>query len=551
MQHLIFLGRQSWTLLVFALLSSLLAGSSIAGTMTILDWGIREPSQWRKVCLVLLVACALQFAMQIMSTRLLLTVSHSALLELRLQLCRRILASPQEALQKIGKARLLAVLTHDATTLVNAYQAAIIFIRSLVVIALAVLYLATISWVFAAVTAGTLSIGMVLIHYLTTVLTPQLVRLRESVDNLYVYLKQLTDGTKELQLNEQRSKHLIDVIINSVAGQISNQSISALSRFEAVSSFGEIIYFLGVGMTLFLLPQLSFVSQNDVGSVAIVLLFMSTSISTALQLLPSLGSARTSLDKIELLTKELPTDVETPAAPTRKTVRPERFDLKLEKIKYVYAWDLDRQFQFGPIDLNLRSGEIVFVVGGNGSGKSTLAMLVTGLYTATSGQITLNGISLTNEDRHQYRQNFSAIFSDFHLFDYFAEENGELSSQVPPLLDKLSLSKKVTADGSRFSTVDLSAGQRKRLALLHAYLEDRPCFIFDEWAADQDPDFRRFFYRQLLPELKARGKAIIAVTHDDAYFDCADRILRLEDGKMTAEYVAPADRDKIAEEKLS
>ena len=85
------------------------------------------------------------------------------------------------------------------------------------------------------------------------------------------------------------------------------------------------------------------------------------------------------------------------------------------------------------------------------------------------------------------------------------------------------------ADG-RFSTLDLSTGQRKRLAMVAALLDDKPIYIFDEWAADQDPGFRRYFYEGLLGELKARGKTVLAVTHDDRYFGVADRVVKRGEG---------------------
>lgn len=543
---MIFLGRQSWALLILALLANLLAGLSMSGTMAIFDWGVREPGEWRNVCLALLVACCLQFTMQIISTRLLLTISLSALLDLRLQLCRRILASPQETLQKIGKARLFAVLTHDATTLVDAYQAIIIVIRNIVVITAGVLYLAWISWPFAVLAAALLLLGMAAIHFLTKTTRGQLIKLREAVDFLYKYLRELTDGVKELQLNNQRSTRFLEGIVNPIARQIRDQSIRSLSRFEAVGSFGEIAYVLGVGAILFVLPRWTGIGQENVGSVAIVLLFMSTSISATLYLLPTFGSARTSFSKIEQLAKELPQEAPIVHVPVNSAAT-EQFHLQLRNVRYDYSESMDRQFQVGPIDLDVRSGEIVFIAGGNGSGKSTLAMLLTGLYAPTVGQICLNDIPIADDQRHRYRQNFSAIFSDFHLFEHLSEENDGLSAQAGLYLDKLSLSNKVSIEGSKFSTIDLSAGQRKRLALVNAYLEDRPCYLFDEWAADQDPEFKRFFYRQLLPELKAHGKAIIAITHDDAYFDCADRILRLEDGKVAAEFQVSADKSVAPE----
>jgi len=202
-------------------------------------------------------------------------------------------------------------------------------------------------------------------------------------------------------------------------------------------------------------------------------------------------------------------------------------------------------FVLGPIDLTLEPGELLFITGGNGSGKTTLAKLLLSLYIPEEGEIYLDGKVLTDETREQYRQLFSAVFSDFFLFEsLFGLDSVHLDANARKYLTQLQLDHKVKVEDGVLSTVDLSQGQRKRLALLTAYLEDRPIYLFDEWAADQDPLFKEIFYYQLLPELKARGKALIVISHDDRYYQVADRVIKLESGKLQqAEIIAaPAKR---------
>jgi putative ATP-binding cassette transporter len=187
----------------------------------------------------------------------------------------------------------------------------------------------------------------------------------------------------------------------------------------------------------------------------------------------------------------------------------------------------------GPINLSFQPGELVFLIGGNGSGKTTLVKLVMGLYEPESGEIHLDGKPVTNENRDDYRQRFSVVFYDFYLFErLFGLEAKDLDAESQKYLDLLQLSHKLEIRNGRLSTVDLSQGQRKRLALLTAYLENRPIYIFDEWAADQDPQFKEIFYYQLLPELKDQGKTIIVISHDDRYYGLADRLIKLESGKL-------------------
>jgi putative ATP-binding cassette transporter len=196
----------------------------------------------------------------------------------------------------------------------------------------------------------------------------------------------------------------------------------------------------------------------------------------------------------------------------------------------------DDHFMLGPIDLTFRPGELVFLVGGNGSGKSTLAKVITGLYPPAGGEIRLNGRRIDEHNRDDYRQYFSAVFSDYFLFDRIVGVGGNgADERARDYLVRLHLDHKVSIAEGEFSTTQLSQGQRKRLALLCAYLEDRPFYVFDEWASDQDPLFKEVFYTQLLPELRSRGKAVLVITHDDRYFGCADRLIRLDYGKITRE----------------
>ncbi|WP_446222291.1 ATP-binding cassette domain-containing protein [Nocardia sp. IBHARD005] len=191
----------------------------------------------------------------------------------------------------------------------------------------------------------------------------------------------------------------------------------------------------------------------------------------------------------------------------------------------------DAGFRLGPIDLVFEPGQITFIVGGNGSGKSTLAKLITGLYVPRSGSLSLNGERIDHDNIEWYRQNSSAVFTDFHLFeDYLGFDRPGIDAEVQRYLDELQIAHKVTVQDGRLSTVDLSQGQRKRLALLTALLEDRQIYVFDEWAADQEPRFRDVFYHEILTDLKRRGKTVIVITHDDRYFDCADQLVKLDLG---------------------
>jgi putative ATP-binding cassette transporter len=215
-------------------------------------------------------------------------------------------------------------------------------------------------------------------------------------------------------------------------------------------------------------------------------------------------------------------------------------ELAFEDVSYAYpVRGDDPPFSVGPVSLVIRPGQVTFIVGGNGSGKSTLTKLLAGLYRPQRGEIFLDNKQITGDNIDWYRQHFSAVFEDYCLFDDLRglgiEDDADLRQRADQYFERLALMHKVRVIGSTFSTTALSQGERKRLALITAYLEDRPIYLFDEWAAEQDPTFKRIFYTQLLPELKRLGKAVVVVSHDDRYFKYADQTLKLEDGKLVGE----------------
>lgn len=203
--------------------------------------------------------------------------------------------------------------------------------------------------------------------------------------------------------------------------------------------------------------------------------------------------------------------------------------IRFDQIRFRYEANNGSPFTLGPLDLAINAGETIFITGGNGSGKSTLLKVITGLYAADSGQVSIDGRGINITD---HRRLFSVVFTDFHLFDRFYGLGDIGPERLNPLLERMHLETKVGFDGKRLDLSALSTGQGKRMALIAALLEDRPILVFDEWAADQDPYFKRYFYRELLVEFKNRGKTVIAVTHDDRFFDAADQIFRLDYGRL-------------------
>jgi putative pyoverdin transport system ATP-binding/permease protein len=289
-----------------------------------------------------------------------------------------------------------------------------------------------------------------------------------------------------------------------------------------------------IGVILFVVPRFAAFSRETLTGYVVTSLYLMGPLAGVMTSISLFGRASVALHKVQELGLSLASHA-TEGCSFEQSERQATFSrIEFKGIVHSYHREAeDSHFVLGPIDLTFRPGELVFLVGGNGSGKSTLLKIIAGLYVPEGGEVRLDGRLVTDENRDQYRQLFSAVFADFYLFDNLLGLQGKnLDSQAEEYLALLHLQHKVKIRNGALSTTSVSQGQRKRLALLTAYLEDRPFYLFDEWAADQDPYFKGIFYTQLLPELKARGKTVLVISHDDKYFEAGDRVIKLDYGKL-------------------
>jgi putative ATP-binding cassette transporter len=207
--------------------------------------------------------------------------------------------------------------------------------------------------------------------------------------------------------------------------------------------------------------------------------------------------------------------------------------ITLENILFDYKQSENTSnFTLGPINFHFAKGKIYFIRGSNGSGKTTLLRLLVGLIQPEHGTVSVNGKKLTKNMLEAYRNKFAIVFNNFYLFKKLYGIANYEDKYFDEILSLMEMKEKVSIDRGQFSDLKLSTGQRKRIALMVALFENKDFIILDEWAADQDPEFRKKFYTKILPMLKNQGKTIIALTHDDAYYDVADKIIVLDNGKM-------------------
>ncbi|MGP5019872.1 multidrug ABC transporter permease/ATP-binding protein, partial [Vreelandella alkaliphila] len=372
-------------------------------------------------------------------------------------------------------------------------------------------------------------------------------KLRESEDRLYADYQSVIEGRKELALNRDRAEWLYRDVYTPNAEEYRHHIIRGDTYHLSAVNWFNIMMLGAIGVVFFLANGLGWASAQVATTFSLTLLFLRTPLIQAIGAFPPLINARVAFEKISAL--DLAEHRDTFDSDTQ---RHDWQALALEQVCYRYPAEEARPgFAIGPIDLTLKRGEVVFLIGGNGSGKSTLARLLTGLYQPQDGCVRVDGRPLQEEDWTTYRQHFSAIYADLHLFDRLMGPEGESPDTmlVEQWLAALGMHNKLDFDGDRVTNINLSQGQRKRLAMLLAVAEQRDLLLLDEWAADQDPQFRRVFYRELLPQLRALGKTLVVISHDDHYFDQADRLLEMRGGQLvelTGEQREAASRDAVA-----
>ena len=482
------------------------------------------------VCLVVLAA---NVASQVILARL----GQRTVFELRMRLSKQILKVPLRHLETVGAHRLLSALTEDVATLTNFAAQIPVFCMCTAIIIGCLAYLAYLSWGIV------LLVGVIIAFALVTYRIPvgkasrYIQVARDEHDAIMKHFNAMTRGTKELKLHSDRHRGFLRDV-ERIAASLRRNIVMGTSLYAGGSSWGQTIYFLMIGVVVFGLP---FMPQFNVGThaltgTALVLFYMRTSLETLVVSVPTVDRARIALTKVEMLGISLEKNVEETEALDGPEAPASVHSLELREVTYTYKSNDDsRDFVLGPLSLTFRAGELVFVAGGNGSGKTTLAKLLTGLYIPEGGEILLDGVPVA-DNLEFYRQHFSAVFSDFHLFEkLYSRRSADTLARSGKYLEELQLDHKVKIQDDTFSTVELSQGQRKRLALLLVLLEDRPICLFDEWAADQDPVFRNIFYNRILPDLRAKGKMVIVISHDERYYDIADHLIHLENGLVMLE----------------
>lgn len=529
MKLLLFLVQTSGWMVGLAIITGFLSGGSSAGLIALISRALVE-GVTPLVILAFIGLAGIALTTSIISQVMLIRLSQRAVFDLRLHLSRQILRAELTHLEQLGTPRLLATLTEDVQAVANAVFAIPFLCIDAAIVLGSLVYITWLSWQVLFMVVGLTTVAIGSCQFFTHLGSQSLARAREKQDHLFQDFQGLTQGIKELKLHAQKQQVFLQEHLMVHAQEFRRHTITGLTYFASTSSLGKLIFFFAIGFVLFSLPKLITLNPQTLSGYVLIFTYLMLPMENLVNNLPTLSRAGVALEKITSLGLSLSgsSELETVAQPLRQSWQ----KLELREVVHQYpSSQNDQPFCFGPVSLTIAPGEIVMIIGGNGSGKSTLAKLITGLYTPKSGAIYFDNTLIDAQNRHWYRQHFAVVFSDFYLFESLLglEADQELVYQY---LKQLQIEHKVTVKNGQFSTTALSQGQRKRLGLLIAYLENRPIYLFDEWAADQDPRFKEFFYTEFLPNLRAQGKTLLVISHDDHYFHIADHLIKLDYGRI-------------------
>ncbi|PCI41965.1 MAG: hypothetical protein COB46_01945 [Rhodospirillaceae bacterium] len=456
---------------------------------------------------------------------------------IRIRIADKIRKSSLVSFETRGKEIYYVALTQQTSFISNSSMTLINASQSLVIIFACIFYIGWISPVSLLLILVFVAAGILLYQLKEGEFQSKIIKATQKESRFFALLNHILDGFKELNLSNRKSDAVFREF-NTISDQATALKVATGAKLTETIMFSQAYMYILIAALIVVFPFFELTPYSEIPKLIVAVLFFWSSLESVVAAIPDFAKASTAMAQLSQLEQELE-HVEDLIAPKSQTTQDPftfRAELALNQLVYRHQGKDDEVvFQVGPVDAKVKKGEILFICGGNGSGKTSLIKALSSLYPPSSGELTLDGHEISKEERFHYRQLFSVVYSDFHLFDKLYGLRDIDHKRVNGLLDQLGLSSKTAFTGNAFTNLNLSHGQRKRLAIVVSLLEERPIYLFDEPAAELDPEFRKYFYETFLPELRDEGKTIVVITHDDRYFSCCDRILKMDSGLIVEE----------------
>ncbi|RFM33505.1 cyclic peptide export ABC transporter [Chitinophaga silvisoli] len=464
-----------------------------------------------------------------------INLSQNLFWRMRSEILALILNASYEQLSK-RKDNINTAILHDVNVLTSASFSIIEFFSAIILTLACLIYMSTISLLLLAITMCVAITG-VTIYYFSAKRNNRMFQASHKLETRFQkYFKAILDGFKEIYMEPRKGKDIYQLKVRSIGVESRDNNKAAYIGYLNNQITGQILFYILISTVLLYFSFVLGIKAADVVSFVFTLLYLLSSIEVIMVLLPAIMRAKVAATHLMDLKDELDQANFDNPVPDKFYTKDEFSNIIVEDLEFNYT-STENGFKVGPINFSLRKGETVFIYGGNGSGKTTFVNSILGLIKPSAGRILFNEVPLTEDNYPEYRTLFSVVFSDFYLFDEIYGNDHINIDKWHYYLELFEIQGKVTLEGNAFSTLELSTGQRKRLALIAALLEEKPVVVMDEWAADQDPYFRKKFYTEIIPLLNKQGITILAITHDERYYHCADRLYKMDYGKLTEEKV--------------
>lgn len=500
-------------------------------------------------------AAALLFLVGVVSQTILRKLGVRVISSLRKNIAGSALITKYSRIESLGKSKVHASLTYDVQSIFQMFGVFPLVVFNALIIIGGLSYLAYLSPLYCIVLISVISVFILIFYAMSGRINVSYEALRNHEEDLNGNMLILTDGARELSISRAKKSYFYEKLLEPAIDGWGNRCLKLGKQEAVLNNLMSLAIFIIFGIILFFVYPSYPVEPKVISGFFVTLLFIRNPIGIVVESVSVFISASVAYSRVKALNLE---------SEGWRDVLDEKVDLvntplklEIKGVKYQYPEaNGEAGFKIGPVNLNISSGEVVFITGANGSGKSTLGKILSSLYEPSEGSISLYDLSGKYGKKLIYPDYLDVIFSDFYLFDFFVEEN-ERSIRDEGMdywLSMLELDDKVEINGNMFSTTKLSHGQRKRLALVNSLISNKPILLFDEWAADQDPVFRSFFYNTLLPKFSRLGKMIIVISHDKEYFDRADRMYEMVGGtlvELNSRQVSSAESsNNIAEVKI-
>ncbi|MCK9816848.1 cyclic peptide export ABC transporter [Pseudomonas sp. MAFF 302046] len=526
-----------WPIVAGAIALGILGGFSVTTLLATINRALNtQGGLTHAVMWVFASLCVLSLLSSIFSDMGTNFVGQKIIAKLRKELGEKVLSAPIDQIERYRSHRLIPVLTHDIDTVSDFSFAFAPLTISMTVTLGCMGYLAMLSWPLFLLMLVALGVGIAAQVVARTRGIRGFAVAREAEDELQKNYNAIAQGAKELRIHRPRRHRMFTQRIQAISEHICATQVKSVNTYIIAKTFGSTLFFIVIGLALLMENTWPSADKAAMSGFVLVLLYMKGPLDHLVSVLPLVSRAQVAFQRIAELSEQFSSPEPHLLLNEKGASNQHIQSLELRNVQYAFpVVDGSTPFRLGPVNLKINQGDIVFIVGENGCGKTTLIKLLLGLYAPQTGDIYLDGQAVTAENRDDYRQLFTTIFADYYLFDDVVQGDQQIPDDATQYLKRLEIAHKVSVRDGAFTTTDLSTGQRKRLALVNAWLEQRPVLVFDEWAADQDPTFRRIFYTELLPDLKRLGKTIIVISHDDRYFNIADQLVRMDTGKVRAE----------------